>query len=86
MKNLIYKGQIFDYSGSSVFYFCTIKINRTQQYRISNTNGHRKGKKQQNDQRCNVLARIKLEDEGISSRDVADTQIMSASCAATAIC
>ena len=52
---------------SSVFYFCTVKINRTQQYRILNTNGHRKGKnKQQNDQRCNELARMKLEDEEIS--------------------
>ena len=38
----------------------------TQQYRISNTNGHRKGKKRQNDQRCNMRARVKLEDEGIS--------------------
>ena len=53
-------------SSSSVFYFCTVKVNRTQQYRISNANGHRKGKKQQNDQRCNMLARMKLEDEGIS--------------------
>ena len=33
---------------------------------ISNTNGCRKGKKRQNDQRCNMLARVKLEDEGIS--------------------
>ena len=33
---------------------------------ISNTNGRRKGKKRQNDQRCNMLARMKLEDEGIS--------------------
>ena len=33
---------------------------------ISNTNGSRKGKKRQNDQRCNLLARVKLENEGIS--------------------
>ena len=33
---------------------------------ISNTNGRRKGKKQQNDQRCDMLVRVKLEDEGIS--------------------
>ena len=51
---------------SSVFYFCIVKINKTQQYRISNTNGHSKGKKQQNDQRCNMLARMKPKDEGIS--------------------
>ena len=53
-------------SSSSVTYFCSVKINGTQQYRISNTNGHRKGKKQQNDQRSNMLARMKLEDKGIS--------------------
>ena len=53
-------------SRSSVFYFCTVKINKTQQHMISNTNGRRKGKKRQNDQRCDVLARVKLEDEGIS--------------------
>ena len=33
---------------------------------ISNTNGRREGKKRQNDQRCDMLARVKLEDEGIS--------------------
>ena len=33
---------------------------------ISNTNGRRKGKKRKNDQRCDMLARVKLEDEGIS--------------------
>ena len=33
---------------------------------ISSTNGRRKGKKRQNDQRCDMLARVKLEDEGIS--------------------
>ena len=33
---------------------------------ISNTNGSRKGKKRQNDLRCNMLARVNLEDEGIS--------------------
>ena len=33
---------------------------------ISNTNGRRKGKKRQNDQRCDMLARVKLGDEGIS--------------------
>ena len=53
-------------SSSSVFYFCTVKINKTQQYMISNKNGRRKGKKRQNDQHCNMLARVKLEDEGIS--------------------
>ena len=47
--------------------FILLRQNKlTQQYRISNTNGHRKGKKRQNDQRCNMLARVKLEDEGIS--------------------
>ena len=53
-------------SSSSVFYFCTVKINKTQQHMISNTNERRKGKKRQNDQRCDMLARVKLEDEGIS--------------------
>ena len=53
-------------SGGSVFYFCTVKINKAQQHMISNTNGRRKGKKRQNDQRCNMLARVKLEDEGFS--------------------
>ena len=33
---------------------------------ISYTNGRRKGKKRQNDERCDVLARVKPEDEGIS--------------------
>ena len=33
---------------------------------ISNTNERRKDKKRQNDQRCDMLARVKLEDEGIS--------------------
>ena len=33
---------------------------------ISNINGRRKGKKRQNDQRCDMLARVNLEDEGIS--------------------
>ena len=50
----------------SVFYFCTAKINKTQQLMISNTKGRRKGKKRQNDQSCNMLVRVKLEDEGIS--------------------
>ena len=36
------------------------------EYKISNTNGHRKGKKQQNDQRCNMLAGVKIKDQGIS--------------------
>ena len=54
----------FSSCSSSVFYFCTVTINKTQQYRISN--GRRKGKKQQNDQRCNMLAKMKLEDEGTS--------------------
>ena len=53
-------------SSSSVFYICTVKINETQQHMISNTNGRRKGKKRQNDQRCDMLTRVKLEDEGIS--------------------
>ena len=53
-------------SSSSVFYFCTVKINKTQQHMISNTDGRRKGKKRQNDQRCDMLARVKLEDEWIS--------------------
>ena len=44
-----------------------VKINKTQQHMISNTNGRRKGKKRQNDQRCDMLARVKLQDEGISS-------------------
>ena len=33
---------------------------------MSSSNGHRKGKKQQNYQRCNMLARMKLEDDEIS--------------------
>ena len=37
-------------SSSSVFYFCTVKINKTQLRTISNTNRRRKGKKRQNDQ------------------------------------
>ena len=53
-------------SSSSVFLFLHRQNKLTQQYRISNTNGHRKGKKRQNDQRCNMLARVKLEYEGIS--------------------
>ena len=53
-------------SSSSVFYFCAVKINKTQQHMISNANGRRKGKKRQNDQRCDMLERVKLEDEGIS--------------------
>ena len=38
----------FNENGGNVFYFCTVKINRTQQYRNSTTNGHREGKKLRN--------------------------------------
>ena len=38
-----------DRNSSSVIYFCTVKIKRTQQYRNLTTNRYRKGKKQQND-------------------------------------
>ena len=53
-------------SSSSSVLFLHRQNKLTLQYRISNTNGRSKGKKRQNDQRCNMLQRVKLEDEGIS--------------------
>ena len=52
----VWKGSDYDEKivlrNNSVFYFCTVKIIKTQQYKISNTNGHRKGK---NNKTINVV-------------------------------